>query len=296
LKRLSLLLVIFLIASACGGSAPAENSDSDGIAALEDTTDADNDTQASTKTDASGKKKDGADKNVAQRSNSGGNASTGGPKPSGAKTTSKNSAGTPSAAPIPTGRYEYATDGQSSVSGNSRDFPETTTLTADAPRQGEQRQIRDLRDQDGNGTVTETRLLYRPDGVYLTYVKVTSSFPGGFTDVREFDIPEPQLIAPSGAGPGFKQSFSIEGSGTRADFTIKGLKFDEITIGGSAVETLIVDTKIVFSGSLEGEQNSVSWFWAKHVVVLKEEVHTDVTNGPIRVRSDYEAIAEQLPS
>jgi hypothetical protein len=199
------------------------------------------------------------------------------------------------AAPVPVGTHEYETEGYRSVSGNRATLPETTTLAANTPRDGLQRQVRDLRDRDGYGTVTESHLLYRPEGVFLAYVKVTSSFPGGFTDVREFKLPQPELLAPTEGGPGFGRSFSMEGSGTRADVRIAARRAGNVAVGGRTVEALLVETTIAFSGALEGEQQSAAWYYPKHLLVLRENVRTDVRNGPVRLQSEYTAALNRLP-
>lgn len=198
------------------------------------------------------------------------------------------------AAPIPAGSYVYDTDGRTSLSGSERPLPSSTTLTADPARSSVQRQVRDLRDAEGNGTVTETRFAYRPDGVYLAYVKVTSRFPGGLTDVREFVPGEPKLISPAGAGPGFHTSFTLQGSGTTARFDIRALKSQRIRVGGERVVAVVVATEVIFRGAIEGRQDALSWFWPEHLLLLREEVHTDVSSGAIRVRTDYEAILTSL--
>lgn len=211
--------------------------------------------------------------------------STGGPAP-GAQA---------SVSPVPTGTYEYATNGRRSVSGNEESMPETTTLAAAAPADGAQRQTRDLRDSDGNGILTESDLLYRSGDVYLSYVKITARFQGGLTDVREFRLPRPQVIAPAGAGPGYRRGFTMQGSGTRAKVAIRALRYEDVTIAGKAVRALVVQNDIAFSGALEGHQRSTTWFWPKHLLPLREQVETDVRNGPIRVQSDYVATIRRLP-
>jgi hypothetical protein len=197
--------------------------------------------------------------------------------------------------PIPAGTHSYDTDGTTTVSGNTRRMPKSTTLTARGPRGDEQTQIRDLRDSDGNGTVVETRLLYREEGVYITYVKITASFPGGFTDVRELQPAKPELIAPTGAKPGASASFSMEGSGTRADVDVAAKRFEDVAVGGTNVRTLVIDTKIVFSGAIEGRQTSTSWFEGEHAMAVREAVATDVSSGPIRLQSQYQAQLTRLP-
>lgn len=303
-RLVTMLLLLALVGSACAGPAAQEDSGG-GIAALED------ERRSSDRKNKDATKKDNEqDAPSAKRSRSRRSKTTKPPsdvqnpaapqdkgttdkrgrKPAGSAATM-----TPAAAAIPPATYEYATEGERTVSGNRQQMPSTTTLTAESPANEEQRQIRDLRDVDGNGTLTESRLLYRSDGVFLTYVKVTSKFPGGLTDVREFRLPRPQLLAPAGGGPGFQRSFSMEGSGTRADVALRALRYEKVRSGGEAVKALVVTTRIVFSGALEGEQTSLAWFWPKHVMVLKERVETDVRNGPIRLRSDYEATLKDLP-
>lgn len=303
-RVVTMLLLLALAGSACAGPAAQEDSGG-GIAALQD----EPPSSDRKKNDAT-KKDRGRNAASARKSRSSGSKRK--KPPSGVKNptapqaksttdqagrnrTGSTETASPEAAAIPAGTYDYATEGERTVSGNREQMPSTTTLTAETPANEEQRQIRDLRDVDGNGTITESRLLYRSEGVFLTYVKVTSKFPGGLTDVREFRLPRPELIAPRGGGPGFERSFSMKGSGTRADVTLKAVRYEKVSAGGEDVKALVVTTRIVFSGALEGEQVSVAWFWPKHVMVLKEQVETDVRNGPIRLRSDYEATLKDLP-
>lgn len=310
MKRLGgVVLVLALVLSACGGRSPEPASEGEGLAALDEQAT----TEGSATTDGGGKarskpnkekerggaKKGGAAKGDTEE-NAGGDDDSGSPGGSsnaggqGRKPASRPPQADP-AAPIPAGTLSYDTDGTQSVSGNEDRMPRTTTLSARAPRGEQQVQTRDLRDSDGDGTVVETHLLYRPDGVYLTYVKITATFSGGFTDVRELQPPKPVLIAPTGAKPGATASFTMSGSGTRADVDVAAKRFENVTIGDSTVRTLVVDTKIVFSGAIEGQQTSTTWFWGKHVLSVREAVATDVSNGPIRVQSQYQAILTRLP-
>lgn len=303
MKRLPpALLTIGLLAAACGGDTPVAQND--GIAALEDAATATPEagaTESDTKKGAgkSGSKK-GSKSSKGSGDDSGGDAATSNPGGSGSgsggggdSAGSQASSGARPASAVPQGRYDYATEGRRTVSGSSQDMPENTTLSAEAPNDGIQKQLRDLRDKDGNGTLTETHLLYRSKGVYLTYIKVTSKFQGGLTDVREFNLPQPELIAPTGGDPGFKHSFTMEGSGTRADVTIAAQRWETVKVGGSSIKALRVRTNIEFSGSLEGEQSSLAWFWPKHVLTLKEQVRTDVSSGPVRLQSNYRATLKQ---
>jgi hypothetical protein len=302
--------VVLLLLAACGGRSPEPPADGEGVAALDQaetqTTPPKDEGNAGKEKDAGGAKgKPPTGKgNGANRSDdaNGSGAGDGNNAPadqgsdgSSANSDSSGAAQATPAVPIPAGTHSYDTDGSATVSGSRRPMPKTTTLGAKAPRKGQQVQIRDLRDSEGNGTVVESHLVYIEEGVYLTYVKITATFPGGFTDVRELQPSKPALIAPTGAGPGTTASFTMQGSGTRADVDIAAKSTQKVSIGGTSVNTLVVDTKIEFSGAYEGEQLSTSWFWGKHVLALKEHVRTDVTNGPIRVQSEYEATLTRLP-
>ena len=311
----SLLVVALLLLSGCGSKADDPPTGGEGVAALDQsggdagTSDNGNGGDKSKHEDTSkddGKKsgdkgKDGgaaAQSDGSNGSNDGGGGSAPGGsssnKPSGGSGSKGSDEDTP-AVPIPSGTHSYDTNGSTTVSGNKRPMPDTTTLTAKAPRNGDQVQVRDLRDSDGNGTVVESHLTYREEGVYLTYVKITATFPGGFTDVRELQPAKPALIAPTGVGPGSNASFTMQGSGTRADVTIAAKRWEKVSVGGTAVNTLVVNTRIVFSGAYEGQQVSTSWFWDKHVLAVKEHVTTDVKNGPIEAHGEYEATLTKLP-
>lgn len=61
------------------------------------------------------------------------------------------------------------------------------------------------------------------------------------------------------------------------------------------VETLVAKTDIVFSGAIEGEQHSTSWFWPRHIIALKEQVTSNIENGPITAETKYEATIRRLP-
>jgi hypothetical protein len=304
-KLNALLLALALAAAACGGSTPDEPAE-EGIAALEedggeDAPEGEKD-KGSKPGDGPAKKKDGGGK---PKANGGGGGTSQPPASGGGSSGSSNNGGNGGSgggtqtaaapAPVPQGEHRYATQGQRTISGNTSELPETTTLTAGAPADGVQRQARDLRDSEGNGTLTETDLHYRPNGVFLSYVKVTSRFQGGITDVREFRLPQPQLIAPAGGGPGFSRAFTMQGSGTTAKVTVEAHRWEDVTVGGGKARALVVETDIRFSGALEGYQRSVSWFWPKHLIPLKEQVETDVRNGPIRLQSNYQAQIQRLP-
>ena len=295
------LVALVLAATACGGSTPDDPARDD-IEALDENG---GEQQPAEQKDKGGDAKGGQRKPGEKKPGGGGAAPGATPQPSGGGGSDPSNGGgsgggggapqTQAApAPVPQGEYRYDTEGSRTISGNSSDLPKVTTLTAGAPRDGVQRQARDLRDSEGNGTLTETDLVYTPEGVHLSYVKVTSRFQGGITDVREFKLARPQLVGPAGGGPGFNRSFTMQGSGTKAKVTITAHRWENVAVSGQQVRTLMVETDIRFSGALEGYQRSIAWFWPKHLLTLKEQVQTDVRNGPIRLQSTYQAQIQQI--
>ncbi|MDQ3913950.1 MAG: hypothetical protein M3323_01275 [Actinomycetota bacterium] len=300
-RLIGILLTLVMAVAAC---TTPEEPQQDDIAALDEAPDDDAPARSSGGGDdeaGGASKKKGASQGGGGKTSGGGNTAQGSGGGSGDTAQDGASGDEPAspaqaaASPVPEGRYEYATQGERTVSGNEESLPETTTLTAAAPADGLQRQTRDLRDSEGNGILTETDLLYRGGGVALTYVKITARFQGGLTDVREFRLPRPEMIAPRGAGPGYGRTFTMEGSGTRAKVTINALRYQDVTVAGRRVPALVVQNHIEFSGALEGYQRSTTWFWPKHLLPLREQVRTDVRNGPIRVQSNYVATIRRIP-
>lgn len=194
------------------------------------------------------------------------------------------------AAPADAGTYSYDTNGRRRISGGSEErFPETTTLDIRAPEGNNQYSRRDLRDSDGNGTVTETILVYTHEGVRLAYLKITSHFGSGLTDVREFRPDPPVMLAPAGARPGDVVRFTLRGSGTTVRVTVKIRQRQTINIGGSPVEAQVVSIDAVFSGALEGGQHTLAWIDPDSLLTVREQVETDVRNGPVELHSEYQA-------
>lgn len=308
-KLTSILAALVLAATACGGSDPGEAEDK-GIAALEEDKDKGSGAEpkggAKKKPGGTGSKDKGGTKKPGTTNPGGGGGGGSQPSTGGGSGTApgngndndnEGGGGSPARAtitPVPQGEYTYATQGSRTINGNTTNLPKTTFLAAGAPADGVQRQARDLRDSEGNGTLTETDLHYRSGSVFLSRVKVTSRFQGGITDVREFVLPRPQLVAPKSGGPGFTRTFTMQGSGTRAKVTVRAHRWENVAVAGEQMRSLLVETDIRFSGSLEGYQRSMTWFWPEHLLPLKEQVETDVRNGPIRLQSTYQAQVEQL--
>lgn len=199
------------------------------------------------------------------------------------------------ASPVAPGTYSYDTRGKRRLSGGAaQQFPDVTTLQARGSEGDTQYSRRDLRDSQGNGTVTETILVYGEDGVRLSFLKITSHFGSGLTDVREFRPKRSVMLAPTGAGPGDVVRFTLNGSGTKVRVTVRVQRPETLRIAGEAVDTQVVSIDAVFSGALEGDQKTIAWIDPEHLLTVKEHVTTHVRNGPVEVDSEYEAVLRSL--
>ena len=301
----SALAAAILLATSCGGTAedPPAESDAigdDAVVASEDPPGGD-DSKGAAKGGKTGTKKpsrSGSSKPAQGSGGGGGGGATGG-GPTGnsgsggdTKTRSQRAR---AASPAAAGTYTYDTDGQRRLSGGqSRQFPPETTLEVRDPQGERQYSIRDLRDSEGNGTVTETELVYTSDGVRLAYLKITSHFGSGLTDVREFRPDPPVMLAPTGAGPGDVIRFTLKGSGTTVRNVVRVGRAENVQVGGETVRTFLVTINSKFSGALQGEQKAITWVDPNNLLSVREHVTTHVRNGPVEVDSEYEAKLQSL--
>jgi hypothetical protein len=194
------------------------------------------------------------------------------------------------------GTYRFATSGKTVYSGaisGTYPMPSVTTLAVDPAKGSEQRSVRDLRDKDGNGRTTEMRLIYARQGLKLSYLKITSSV-GFFSDARAFAPSPPPIAVPAGAKPGDHESFTLKGSGVTATVRVDVLRRETVTIVGTAVASLVVQLRTVFSGEIQGTDTSVQWLRPTDALLLKETDDSDATTGAARARTTYSATLSSL--
>lgn len=198
--------------------------------------------------------------------------------------------GDPSAPTRTPGTYSYDTEGSTSTNfTGERELPPTTTLEVRPPQGGRQVSLRDLRDEEGQGSVTESEFVFDAEGVSLARLKVTTVVGDGFTDEREWVLEPPQRVATWDAAPGDELTFTMDDGDTRADVTITILREEDITIGDETVPAVVARTRTVLSGDVEGEQQTLSWIRRDDFLTLREEYSSDVRSGPIRAQGEYEA-------
>jgi hypothetical protein len=204
-------------------------------------------------------------------------------------------AGPRALAPATPGTYRYDTAGATTFAGTTVPYPAVTTVVVERPSGTRQRSIRDLRDANGTGLMTDLTLDYRPEGVYLVALSVTSGF-GGLTDVRVFRLPVPARILATGAGPGAHEEVSISAP-SPARLVVDALGEERVTVAGQAVDTLVMRIVLTLTpGDISGRQELTVNLDRGSRLWVKERSVTDASaaGGLFTVHSEYTATMQRL--
>lgn len=217
--------------------------------------------------------------------------------------TTRPAARPPAAAAAPTaatgppaaGTYRYDTSGYSSFGLGPVPFPAVTTLMVDSATGTRQRSVRDLRDRSGTGALSESVLDYRPDGVHLISLRLTTRV-AGTTDVRELRPVEPVLFLPTSARAGHHAEFDIASNGgVPAHVAVDVLREETVSVGGQAVGALVIRaTTTLPPGPVSGRQELTVSFDRGSRLIVKERQVTDATAGLLSFHSEYDAILQRL--
>lgn len=204
-------------------------------------------------------------------------------------------AGSQALKPAAPGTYRYDTSGGTTFAGATTPFPAVTTLVVGTPSGTQQRATRDLRDAAGNGLATEFTLDYRPEGVFLVSLKLTTGF-GGVSDSRELRPASPVLLLATGARPGAHLDVDLTGTSS-AKLVVDILREEPVMVAGHAVDTLVMRAAVALApGEVTGHQeltvnvDRVSRLW------VKERSVTDASAaaGLFTLHSEYTATLQRL--
>lgn len=293
IRAASLLVVMALVAAACGGGGGDDEVVGQGTSSSSSTSSS---TTTTSTADDSGSAGAPAERDGGEAGGSGGESDG---NSSGSSGGGESAPRSPEAAqPAAPGTYEYDTDGQTETSGalgGTEELPELTTLEVQPADGARQRSVRDMRDENGDGTVTTTDLLFRDDGVYVEYLKITAR-DSGVTFTFEFVLDPPELVAPTNPSPGFHTEFSTESTngGIRADVTIDITDRETVTIGGTSVDTLVLVTHIEFEGDIDGESTSTDNIDPERSLRVREDSVSDIRFGPTTAHTEYVATLRSL--
>ena len=196
--------------------------------------------------------------------------------------------------PVP-GTYRYDTSGSFTFGLVPAPFPAVSTLMVDSATGTRQRSVRDLRDPAGTGVLSESVLDYRPEGVHLLSLRVTTRV-GGTTDVRELRPVTPLLLLPTSAGPGAHAEFDVPvNGGAPAHVVVDVVGEEQVTVGGQTVGALVVRTVTTLPpGPVSGRQELTVWFDRGSRLVVKERQAADAVAGALTFQSRYDATIQRL--
>jgi hypothetical protein len=106
------------------------------------------------------------------------------------------------------------------------------------------------------------------------------------------------LLVPAGAAPGAHTDFDLDnGNGGVAHATVDVTGRETVTVGGQAVDTLVVRTAITLPpGQVSGVIALTGWFAPSARVWAKESFMADASaaGGLFTFHSQYEATAQSL--
>jgi hypothetical protein len=115
--------------------------------------------------------------------------------------------------PTAPGNYSYNETGQNSFTcpptpAQTQPAPSPTGLKVDSANGNRQRSVRDRRASNGQGIVITQDYEFRPDGIYLVYLRQEQSTPVG-TDTSEFEPNPPVLVLPKSPKQGQSWAFTL---------------------------------------------------------------------------------------
>lgn len=204
-------------------------------------------------------------------------------------------AGVQALTPPAPGTYRFDTSGGTTFAGTTTPFPAVTTLLIDSPVGTRQRAARNLRDAAGNGLSTEFTLDYRPEGVFLVSLRLTTGI-SGVTDVRELRPASPVLLLATGARPGAHVEADLGGTSS-ARLVVDVVGEERVAIAGRAVDTLAMRATVTLApGDVTGRQELTVNVDRGTRLWVKERSVTDASagGGLFTVHSEYTATLQRL--
>jgi len=204
-------------------------------------------------------------------------------------------AGARALTPAAPGTYRFDTSGGTTFAGTTVPFPAVTTLLVDSPTGTQQRLTRNLRDAAGNGLSSEFTLDYRPEGVFLISLKLTTGF-SGVTDARELRPASPVLLLGTGAKPGTHVEADLGGT-PPARLVVDVVGEEQVTIAGKSVDTLVMRVAVTLPpGDVTGRQEVTLNVDRGTRLWVKERSVTDASagGGLFVVHSEYTATLQRL--
>lgn len=261
--RVALFAVAAVVLVACGGSGDDDAgstssteaaSTSTSTSTTEASADADNDVSSSTTTD------------------SGSDGSSGTP------TTHRGGGGDTTAFRRPdAGRYTYRVSGSSTFGTTKQELPPSATLTVTNLSERDQRHVLSAGDAE-----TTSSYRFTDAAVLLLSLKTAQ---GGVT--KEFRPQPPVVYAPLPPTVGERWHWKIRSTdgATTVEQTSRVVRTERRTVGGTVVDTYVVETVVTLSGDINATTRQTSWATPTHGLVVRTEQTTNGTFGALSFSS-----------
>jgi len=195
------------------------------------------------------------------------------------------------------GTYRYDTSGSSVFALATVAYPAVSTLVVDPPAGTRQHSARDLRDAAGNGPLIELSVDYRPDGIYVEGLRLTTGF-SGVTNSQDLRPPSPQLLVPTDAVPGTHLEYDLSSGGATAHLVIDIGGRQTLAVGGRSVEAVPVHMVASLApGAVTGRLDLTAWLAPSVRLWVKEHFVLDAAaaGGALTLHSQYDATLQRLP-
>jgi hypothetical protein len=155
------------------------------------------------------------------------------------------------------GDYSYSTTGGESTSfpGTGRTFPKTTTVSLTKSGCG----IKETWKPLASHVETEQLCLINNQVHLLSYQTTLGFF--GQSVTQKFTCTNAYIYAPT-SRPGDSWSFSCSGEGAKVTQTLKALRYQTFTIGGTKVKTLKISVSSAIAGGDSGDSKQTIWIAA----------------------------------
>jgi hypothetical protein len=185
------------------------------------------------------------------------------------------------------GAYTYSASGKVTFGATSQDASGTQTLTISPPLGDRQRST--LHSDDTGDTVQE--LVVRDSGSYAASLTLTSP---AFT--KEFRPATPFLLLPDPATPGRSWTWtttSTDGA-THATASNQLLRKESLTIGGSRVDTVVLQTHLVLSGDISYDTQLTVWWAPAYRLPVKTHGVGKGSYSGVPFRTDITAVLRSV--
>jgi hypothetical protein len=265
--RAALAVTFALTALACGGGDDAASTDE----------------VSSTSTTASSKASsttaaDGASTSTPGAGSDGGTTTTsntgGGPTNGGNAGTGDDDSGYQRAAQ---GTYTFRVDGSFTFGTTKQSLPPTARLTVENLNATDQRHT--LSSDD-----SETVSVFRLAATALRLVSLSTTQSGVAKEFRP-DPPVAFAPIPLAVGDTWQWTITSTDGKTKVHQSSKVLRTERRTIGGTAVDTFVVQTTVTISGDLNATTNQTSWVSPAHGIQVRTEQTTKGSFGTLTFTS-----------